>query len=422
MSADQKNIDQLQATFEQVASQAPQQESGEKFTYSYNELYDLKDVEVPFLIHDLIPANSCVLLFGEDGIGKTMLSTQLCMHIALKYKTFLNMPLNVKHHRAMVVATETAKTKFIRAAAKQHKNLAPNIAAKDVALDFLEGYGVDDMEALKAEMKKMLKLNAYDLIVVDVVGDLFVLMEGDINNNTHARQIVNTFQKICEDYETTILLIHHVAKTKLAEKRKQGKMFIEKDDQIGAGALTAKPRAAIALSNNPKSSQQHGAFHTYDNYLHVVKMNEGGRTYVQNALRCSFDTSTLLHNYKELIDIATYEAELSGNPNAQPSQSEDQPFSNKTAYTYEEHRQNIISVFGTDVKLTREDLIKRMKATYAVGSNRIEQNGGILQECMSNGLIGKDGRSYVIKVIPDDIDKAKQLSLDNPDKDEDAPF
>lgn len=409
-------LNDIQQAFDQVAKEVPK-DIGPQVFYTFEELWGVKDDQVEFLINELIPKNSVAVLVGEDGIGKTQICVQLCLHIGLKMKTFLNFPLNVQHNKTLLVATETSKNKFIRAAARQAKELCPNLNPKDVGMDFMEGYAVETYDELCDKIEARLKTISYDLIVIDAMSDLFVMVDGNINDASDARRIIARLQKICEENSITIILIHHVAKTKMVGKREKGRIFAEKDDQQGSGAITQKPRTVLGLSTDPKTIISTGNIQTYDNFLHVLKANEMGRQFMVEAIRCSFDSSTLIHTYKGLQNISEYEAGNSG--------EDSKPEKNKTkaVYDYEIHRANILQAFALETKLTSKTLTIRLKSVYNVGANKIEESGGIREQLISAGLINKFGKEhYVLAIIPDEIDKDNQQQKKLPGMDEDAPF
>jgi RecA-family ATPase len=273
----------------------------EKNTYTYAELHANKDNEQKFLLDDLLPAYTLTLLIGEDGIGKTQLMGQLSANVCLGHKDFLGIPLKVEHNRALFVATEDSKEKFTNAFTKQMYALAPTHDPAKTKMSFMEAANLDDLDGFKTELSNELLKNPTDVVVADALGDMFTWIDGDINNNSHARKILGVCQQICNVYHTTMIIIHHAAKTKVVERRKHGAIFIDKTDSQGAGAITQKPRTVLALTHDPRTVTQEGV--VYTNYLHVVKANLMPKTYEKQAIQLEFNGKTLLHTRVGLIDI-----------------------------------------------------------------------------------------------------------------------
>lgn len=383
----------------------------QKRTYSYAELYAKKDIAQPFLVPDLIPAQSVTVMIGEDGIGKTQLCTQICLHLAFKYSKFLGMPLKGEHGNCLIVATEDSKQKFITACAKQAHALEPGHRPQDVGIDFTEGSDFDDLLEMKTEMEAMLDKKFYDLIIVDALGDLFTLIDGEINSNSHARKIISFFQHLCNKYTTTIIIIHHAAKTKIVAKQKEGKLFVEKTDSQGAGSITQKPRTVLALSNDPRSTAPDGS--RYTNYLHVVKANLMGKEYAENAIKLQFDLATLLHAQQGRVNIHMLQEEaekeaqaqgttLSNNGNTRKRQAKD--------YDDIYHTTKIREVFREDEALDKKELKTRMAAQYEVGMNKIEAKDGYFAYCEQRGFFHGSIFGYKLGPAP-----AAPASDDNPD-------
>jgi len=357
----------------------------EKNTFSYAELHELKDEEQLFLIPELLPSHAVCGFIGEDGIGKTQLCIQLCLHIAMKRRTFLGLPLNPVHNRCLMVATEDSRQRFTKAIIKQAYALNPAHNPKDVLIDFTEGGNFDEIATLHAEIIKLLKLNSYDLIVVDAFSDLFGLIDGEINNSGHARKLIGILQQICNVYKTTVIFVHHAAKTKIVQKKKDGKIFLEKDDSQGAGAITQKPRTVWGLTHDKKSINSDGT--VYTNYLHVVKANLMSKLYVTQAIQLQYDTSVLLHTDTGMVDIEMMDLESQENnpdlsaPNARKPHAEE--------ISYDDHLSYVNSAFKDNDHLSRADLVGKLQKIYPgnLGQNKFNARGGYIECLINNGII-----------------------------------
>lgn len=372
-----------------------------KRTYSYAELHDTKDDVQKFLVPDLLPSEAVCVLIGEDGIGKTQLCTQLCACIGFGLSHFVGVELNVKHKAALIVASEDSRKKFIKAFVKQTHTMQPGHNPKDLNVDFMEASDFDDFAAMKDELETLLRTKFYDLVVLDALGDTFTLIDGDINSNSHARKLLSFFQHLCNTYGVTMVIIHHAAKSKMVMKRREGKMFVEKSDSQGAGAITQKPRTVIALTNDPGTIQDEG--NRYVNYLHVVKANLMGKRFMQMAIKLQFTSVDLLHRQDGLVDIQMMQTEeIQKVENDQKSQLTGR----KTDFNVRKpgpadiipamHHQKLVAVYGNNLTLSREVLVARMTNEYGVGTGKIEQKGGYLNYLTEQGFITKSefGFSY----------------------------
>jgi len=216
-----------------------------------------------------------------------------------------------------------------------------------------------------------LKKNPSTLIIVDAVSDLFTLIDGEINSNSHARKILNRFQRLINHYGVTILFIHHAAKTKIVEKQKNGKLFVEKGDSQGAGALTQKPRTILALTHDPGSIKDEGM--RYTNYLHVVKANLMSKMYVTHALELEFDASCLIHHEKGLVDIQLME-DPDKNVTATPVK-QNVPLEHSDAH----HKEMVDKIFAGIELFKKADIVSALMKAYGVGKAKIDGNSGYLQ-------------------------------------------
>lgn len=359
-------------------------------TFSFQELWETKDIEQKFIIPELLPAHAVAMFIGEDGIGKTQILTQLCLSICLKSKTFLGLNLYTESHKCLIVATEDSKEKFSKAMVKQVLSIKPDLDPKEIHLDFTEGSNFDDLDALFAEIEMLLKEFNYDLIVCDAMSDLFTLIDGDINSNSHARKILSKFQRVVNTYQTTVIIIHHAAKSKIVAKQKEGKLFVEKGDSQGAGAITQKPRTVWALTNDPKSIINEGT--EYKNYLHVVKANLMGKHFVTHAIELDFDAKTLTHSACGMVDIQLME---NSNPDdRQPLTNDPTKKPMAREISLDQHKSYVYNCFVKSDLLSRSDLVEKLRSSYGVGKNKIEAKDGYLAHLTELGLVVNNAGVY----------------------------
>lgn len=374
----------------------PLEEERVKNTYTFKELHDRKDEEQKFIIPELLPAGTVTVLLGEDGIGKTQLCSQLCLSIAMKHTKFLGMDLYTKLHDCLITATEDSRQKFTKAIMKIAKAMDPEYKPEEIGIKFTEGANFDSLEDFMAEVELHLKKKTTCLWVLDAFSDMFTFIDGDINSNMNARYLLSIMQRMTSKYEgLSILIVHHAAKTKMVPKHKEGKIFLEKNDSQGAGAITQKSRTVLGLSTDPASGTPDGE--SYTNYLHVVKANLMGKFYVNNAIELKFSLSTLMHKATGLVDVATRTRE--GEAKAGP-QVVNKPKPKPTDYSEKEHRDLCKLIFSESEAWDRNSLVEKIKVHYGVGKTKVEESKGFLNYLLENAYICKDGNVYKLKTKP----------------------
>ena len=355
-----------------------QSEPKRKFKYSYNELKALEKQQ-EFLLNELIPLGEICTMIGTDGIGKSGLAIQLGMQFALNLD-FCGLQWNQGiEKKSLFIATEDGYIKFSDRLKDFDKYYKPE---ETPDFDLYDGSEFDSLDELIKELDRDIKENGYKFILIDTAADVITSLAGqEINDFNGTNKALNPFKKLASEYQCTILFVHHVAKSKLIEKKKKGEFFLVKDDTFGSSRLTGKPRLVLALTHDKSSNLEESG--SWKNYLHVAKSNvKGTRKFEKNAFELEFNESTGVHEMKQLVNISEFEQnyfgggaggvevkdfDMKGASIELHQEMIDNVFENSTTLEYNEFKARLIKIYG-------------MKHTYSTAAIAYLQKHKIIKE------------------------------------------
>ena len=288
-----------------------------KEEWTLEELLNLNVTEIPYVVENLIPCDSLVILAGPSDIGKSTLYTQLAIAIVKGEKEFLGFKLNPVHKRVLIVSTEDGPIPLAFRTRKQisNENLTSNIS-KNLKVFFTQ-------DNLEKRIRNYLESNFVDLIVVDAFSDLY---QGDINASNGVRQFLNRFTEIIQKYRCSVLFVHHVCKGK---KKQQS----EKDQLLGSTGIVGKVRSVIMLSINNHQHQ-----------LNLVKGNYLSNVDKEKTIYLSFNPSTL--TFSTISDYQVVEVIKEGY----------QASSSFSTRNNRPGRQKDMNLYNQAIKLYKEDM------------------------------------------------------------------
>ena len=123
------------------------------------------------------------------------------------------------------------------------------IHTKDSEVDISLLRNIDfifEPDDLLRKLKKILKKDPKDLIVIDAFTDVFTK---EINANTQVRNFLNGFDKLAKKHNCLIIFLHHIGK-------KATNYSPSKDSIIGSQGFEAKMRVVLELRPRNKSSNE----------------------------------------------------------------------------------------------------------------------------------------------------------------------
>lgn len=189
--------------------------------YNIEEICAIPDEEDIWLVHNMIPKVGRTIVYGHGGTFKSTVIFDLCVAVASKGSLLRQFPID-RHGPVLLVSTESSKytnkkriLSHIRARESQspeltkRKGKAPVPSLKEIPLYFchsafeLEDYqdSSDFYQAVK-EIKPV-------LIVLDPL-DSFI--SGDENSAKETKPFRRYINKIIEEFETSVIVIHHSTK------------------------------------------------------------------------------------------------------------------------------------------------------------------------------------------------------------------
>lgn len=183
-----------------------------------------------FLIDGLLPAGSIAILTGPSDTGKSMLSRQLAIDIALGKQTILGMNVNARYNRAAYISTEDflGDWKHKLSLYKTSEDEVPLYANLNVLFDSTN----------LSSFINYIVANPVDLLVVDAFGDMFT---GDINDSIQVRRFMKPYKQLAQQYNTTVLFVHHINKS----GEKSG--TASKANVLGSQAIESASRCVLEL-------------------------------------------------------------------------------------------------------------------------------------------------------------------------------
>lgn len=207
---------------------------------------------IQFLIDGLLPAGSIAILTGPSDTGKSMLSRQLAVDIALGKQTILGMNINARYNRAAYISTEDYQGDW------KHKLSLYNASEEEV-LQYANLNVLFDSTYLRPFINDIVA-NPVDLLVVDAFGDMF---NGDINDSIQVRRFLKPFRRLAQRYNTTVLFVHHINKN--GEKsRTPGKANV-----LGSQAIESASRCVLELRADDIDTTARTLTITKGNYFSV---------------------------------------------------------------------------------------------------------------------------------------------------------
>ncbi|QCP87226.1 AAA family ATPase [Cereibacter sphaeroides] len=178
----------------------------------------LAGLEVPerqWLVPDLVPARNVTLLYGDGGTGKSLLSLQLAVAVALGSQWMMRA---IKPGRAVFFSAEDEEAELhrrlsdiLRHEQAQFEDLDGltfrSLAGEDALLASFEGTGkpliptglCEEVDALLEELKPQ-------LLVLDTLADLF---PGNENDKAQARQFVGILKGLAIRHDCAVVMLAH---------------------------------------------------------------------------------------------------------------------------------------------------------------------------------------------------------------------
>lgn len=198
------------------------------------DLLNDKNVKQSYLIDGLIAVGEVGLVVGPSDTGKSILTRQIALSIALKRENVLGLKLNTIYNRSIVVSTEDNKASWKEKIEKYGLKEDERNELANLSIVFDERFTPKDLEE---EIKK----NPADLVVIDVFTDLFT---GDINNAISVRMFFKPYKAIAQKYGCAVIFIHHVSKK--GEQSSPSKLNVS-----GSQGIEATMRYVLELRKDP---------------------------------------------------------------------------------------------------------------------------------------------------------------------------
>lgn len=235
----------------------------ERFTLE--EILQCNFDKVPFLVEGLIPDECISLIVGESDLGKSTLHTQLSLSIVSGCNTFLGREINAKHQRVLIVSTEEGIRGIGERIEKQCKVIQPD---QDAAKRLIVLTSSSD---IVNKIKKELRLNPVDLVIVDAFSDVYL---GDMNISNKVRAFFNAYADIIREFKCAIVFITHVGKSR------EG-FSLHKNQVLGSVGIVDKARQVIMMSREKYSST--------NRQLTIIKANYVSEEEKKKALILKFN-------------------------------------------------------------------------------------------------------------------------------------
>lgn len=194
------------------------------------DILNHKSTHKKFLVEPILPSGTICFLSGPSDTGKSILSRQIAISVALGHESVIGMPLNLVHNKAIVICTEDDIDDW-----KDKLNIY-GLSTAEKSIENL--FVVFEPEKCNfKELHEMLKSNPVDLIVVDVFSDIF---EGNLNDAIDVRKFLKPFTRLMQEFGCTFLFLHHI--TKSGQKSDPSKLNLS-----GSQALEAKARCVLEI-------------------------------------------------------------------------------------------------------------------------------------------------------------------------------
>lgn len=242
-----------------------------KDTFTFYELLQMPQTEIPFQVENLIPESCITILSGDSDGGKTSLYQQLALAIIQGKTEFLGLKLKTKYHRALIINTEDSPVSIkVRLVKQLAKAQITDDEAKRLTFMTLN-------REVEQKVMAFLATNPVDLVVIDAYSDVF---PGNTNSDIDTRSFMNNFLDIIRKFNCTVLFVHHIGKGKDAQGQ-------NKDSLLGSAAIHGKPRSVLMLKKLK--------FNTKLKSLKIVKGNDVSEEVKAQEMILEFDPETLLH-------------------------------------------------------------------------------------------------------------------------------
>ncbi|HTN00203.1 MAG TPA: AAA family ATPase [Pedobacter sp.] len=199
------------------------------------DLYQMKVMEIPKLLGELLPKVGLVLLAGSSDTGKSMFNRDLILHLVLGFNSFIEMPFaSGLHRRAAIVSTEDDDLAIAWLLQKQVNNPKIDI---EIALKNLDFYF--DSEDIIQRLERNLKQRPVDVILLDTLGDIL----DNPNDNGEVRKKMADFKRLATTYRCLVIIMHHTS------KRTEG-LAPSKSSILGGSSIEQKVRLALEFRND----------------------------------------------------------------------------------------------------------------------------------------------------------------------------
>jgi predicted ATP-dependent serine protease len=200
--------------------------------------------EIPYLLEPLITRGELTALIGPGDVGKSILLRDLSISIVNQEDNYLGYRLHLKTGKVLYVSLEDNKYRL----ANQIKRTRIN-RENAANLDFITML-IDDFEDPFDELEKAVRIDRYDLVVVDPISNMIF---EDWKDQGALRQSLLQFSLLAMDYECAVILMHHITK-------EASKSAPNANNAVGSQAFANMARTVMELRRRPSNKEERGLF------------------------------------------------------------------------------------------------------------------------------------------------------------------
>ncbi len=194
---------------------------------SLDQMLDSPDIERPWLIENWLPKSKVTLLYGDGGMGKSLMSLQMALGLSMG-TTFLNIPVREQIQTLCIMAEDDELELNIRVKEIMRSKEYGFLERPDPPNFFtwsMEGHSslLVDKDGRKAKFYKRLDAQlasmrpGHKLLVLDTLSDIFAGNENDRSESSQFVKVVLARLKM--DHDLTILVLAHPSQSSIEAGR-----------------------------------------------------------------------------------------------------------------------------------------------------------------------------------------------------------